>query len=402
MRGKLIDRTLSLYVGVKLIKDPVHGYITFTDEEIRLVDSRPVQRLRRINQLPLVYLIYPGARHSRFDHSIGCIHLAGEFAEHLNLSPHEKTLLKTAALLHDVGHTPFSHLFEELLLSEGLSHEDMSIRVIENDDEISNGLNGLGVEANEVVSVLKGETRLSGLVSGPLDVDRLDFLVRDAYFSGATYGIIDVHRIVRLTKLLDDGPAVDSRGIGAVEELALARYHSFINIYFHHAVRAAQIMLLRAAQLVRNKLDFARMSLEEYLDHDDFTVWCLLRGDERARKFVERLERRILPKRIYEKQVLGGTGQFFNLETRVSAERKIAEEAGVDSSKVYLDFSYGPPLTKYGPQQIRLDPQPSSQSWIIDQLTKPLDIVRVYVDRDVKEADRVKQVAGDVISSILE
>ncbi|MEM2652204.1 MAG: HD domain-containing protein, partial [Candidatus Caldarchaeum sp.] len=206
---------------MKLIKDPVHGYITLSDQELGLVDTRAVQRLRRISQLPLVYLVYPGARHSRFDHSIGCMFLAGEFAQHLGLDSYETTLLKTAALLHDIGHTPFSHLFEQLLLDKGVSHEQMSMRIIEHDKELGEALERLGIDRGEVVKVLQGRSRLSSLVSGPLDVDRLDFLVRDAYFTGATYGVIDVKRIIRLTRLLEDGPAVDVRGVGAVEELAI-------------------------------------------------------------------------------------------------------------------------------------------------------------------------------------
>ncbi|MEM4717118.1 MAG: HD domain-containing protein, partial [Candidatus Caldarchaeum sp.] len=209
---------------MKLVKDPVHGYITLTEQELGLVDSRTVQRLRRISQLPLVHLVYPGARHSRFDHSLGCMHLAGEFADHLRLDELEKTLVRVSALLHDAGHTPFSHLLEELLVVKGLSHEDMSIRIIQQEVEVSKALTQMGITVDDVVNMLRGRSRLSGLISGPLDVDRLDFLVRDSYFSGATYGVVDVKRIIRLTKLLDDGPAVDSRVIGAVEELAMARY----------------------------------------------------------------------------------------------------------------------------------------------------------------------------------
>jgi HD superfamily phosphohydrolase len=215
---------------LKLIKDPVHGYITLTEAELKLVDSMAVQRLRRISQLPLVYLVYPGARHSRFDHSLGCMFLAGEFAQHLGLDEHKTSLLKTAALLHDLGHTPYSHLLEQILAEKGLSHEVMSMRIIEEDGEVCEALEEMGLSRKEVVDVLNGSNVLSSLVSGPLDVDRLDFLVRDAYFTGATYGVVDVKRIIRLTKLLEDGPAIDTRGASAVEELALARYHSFINM----------------------------------------------------------------------------------------------------------------------------------------------------------------------------
>ncbi|MEM2333359.1 MAG: HD domain-containing protein [Candidatus Caldarchaeum sp.] len=387
---------------MKLIKDPVHGYITLSDQELGLVDTRVVQRLRRISQLPLVYLVYPGARHSRFDHSIGCMFLAGEFAQHLGLDSYETTLLKTAALLHDIGHTPFSHLFEQLLLDKGVSHEQMSMRIIEHDKELGEALEMLGIDRGEVVKVLQGRSRLSSLVSGPLDVDRLDFLVRDAYFTGATYGIIDVKRIIRLTRLLEDGPAVDVRGVGAVEELAIARYHSFINIYFHHAVRAAQILLLRGATMLKSELNFSEMTPQQYVEHDDFSTWCFMKNHPATRWVVERLERRILPRRLYEKQVFGEVRKITTLAEQREVEEEVAEMAGINPSKVYFDFSHAPPLTKYGPGEVRLYPSDSAESWILRELSKPLHVFRIYVDRDVEEVERVRNAAEKVISSILE
>ncbi|MEM1942626.1 MAG: HD domain-containing protein [Nitrososphaerota archaeon] len=383
---------------MKLVKDPVHGYITLTEQELGLVDSRTVQRLRRISQLPLVHLVYPGARHSRFDHSLGCMHLAGEFADHLRLDESEKTLVRVAALLHDAGHTPFSHLLEELLVVKGLSHEDMSIRIIQQDGEVSKELRQMGVSVDDVVDMLRGRSKLSGLISGPLDVDRLDFLVRDSYFSGATYGVVDVKRIIRLTKLLDDGPAVDSRVIGAVEELAMARYHSFINIYFHHAVRAAQLLLLRGAIILSDDLDFGGMTVDEYLEHDDFTTWCLLRSREETRWVIRRLERRVLPRSVFERQFFGGDGPRLDLKDREEVEKTVADEAGLDPVKVFVDFSYAPPLTKYGPGEIKIHPPVETESWILQQLSKPLKLVRVYVDRDVQKVDSVRAAADEVFS----
>ncbi len=386
---------------MKLIKDPVHGYITLTEQEQRLVDSKVVQRLRRISQLPLVYLVYPGARHSRFDHSLGCMFLAGEFALHLGLDAYETTLLRAAALLHDVGHTPFSHLFEQLLLDKGISHEDMNIRIIEDNEEVGMALDMLGVERGDVIKVLQGKSRLSSIISGPLDVDRLDFLVRDAYFTGATYGVIDVKRIIRLTKLLDDGQAVDVRGIGAVEELAIARYHSFINIYFHHAVRAAQLLLLRGATMLKDILDFSAMTPSQYLEHDDITTWCLMKKHPATRHIVERLERRILPRKLYEKQVFGDVKKIKTTADRAKVEEEISESTGVDRSKIYFDFSHAPPLTKYGPSEVKLLPC-DYESWILKELSKPLHIFRVYIDRDVENFEKVRMEAERIISSILE
>lgn len=385
---------------MKLIKDPVHGYITLTEQEQKLVDTMAVQRLRRISQLPLVYLVYPGGRHSRFDHSLGCMFLAGEFAQHLGLDDHKTSLLKTAALLHDLGHTPYSHLLEQILAEKGLSHEAMSMRIIEEDDEVGGALEEMGLSRKEVVDVLNGLSVLSGLVSGPLDVDRLDFLVRDAYFTGATYGIVDVKRIIRLTRLLEDGPAIDARGAGAVEELAIARYHSFINIYFHHAVRAAQLLLLKGVRLLSDELDFAAMSVDEFLGYDDYVVWCMMKQRRETRWVIDRLERRILPYRVYEKQVFGEVKRPLK---EAEVEQRICERLGIDPLKVYVDYSHAPPLTKYGPGEIKLTKDPYKEpadSWILRELSKPIHIIRVYVDRGVSEAESVRKVADEIISSI--
>jgi len=386
---------------LKLIKDPVHGYITLTEQEQKLVDTMAVQRLRRISQLPLVYLVYPGGRHSRFDHSLGCMFLAGEFAQHLGLDDHKTSLLKTAALLHDLGHTPYSHLLEQILSEKGLSHEAMSMRIIEEDDEVGGALEEMGLSRKEVVDVLNGLSVLSGLVSGPLDVDRLDFLVRDAYFTGATYGIVDVKRIIRLTRLLEDGPAIDARGAGAVEELAIARYHSFINIYFHHAVRAAQLLLLKGVRLLSDELDFAAMSVDEFLGYDDYVVWCMMKQRRETRWVIDRLERRILPYRVYEKQVFGEVKKPLK---EAEVEQRICERLGIDPLKVYVDYSHAPPLTKYGPGEIKLTKDPYKEpadSWILRELSKPIHIIRVYVDRGVSEAESVRKVADEIISSII-
>mgnify|MGYP003920883269 CR=1 FL=1 len=388
---------------MKLVKDPVHGYITFTEKEMQLVDTYAVQRLRRISQLPLVHLVYPGARHSRFDHSLGCFHLAGEFASHLGLEGYEALLLKTAALLHDIGHTPYSHLLEGLLVEKGLDHEMLSARIIVEDDELDERLSDAGLDVDDVVDMLRGGRGLSHLISGPLDVDRLDFLVRDSYFTGATYGVIDVKRIIRLTMLLDDGPAVDVRGIGAVEELALARYHSFTNIYFHHAVRAAQVLFLHCAEKLAEHLDFAGMSVAEYLRHDDYSIWCMMRENRETRWVLDRLERRMLPKKVYERAAVGDMHPVIGRKGRRRLEEEIASESGVDAEMVYVDSSLAPPLTRYGPSEIRLysgGKIVEAESWILRELSKPIHVVRVYVDRSVDDSGRVGEAAEKIIPQL--
>lgn len=388
---------------MKLIKDPIHGYVTLSDEEVKILDTYPVQRLRRITQLPFVYLVYPGARHTRFDHSLGCFHLAGELADHLGLDEYEAKVLRIASLLHDVGHMPYSHLLESLLLRSNLNHEDISIRVITYSAELRDAIGEVGVDARSVIDVLSGKSMLSPLVSGPLDVDRLDFLVRDAYFTGATYGIVDIKRIIRLTKLTDEGPSLDVKGWGVLEELALARYHSFLNIYFHHTVRAAQVMFLRGAEVVSEELgiDFASMSVDEYLSYDDYSMWCLMRTHPKGRSVIERIERRVLPRMVYESRLYDEAKVKHLTDKRREIEREISELSGVEVEKVYVDSSYAPPLLKYGPSMIKLHSGDRRvdefSSGILEFVSRQFSIVRVYVDREVKDFKKVADASKSLL-----
>ena len=380
----------------KLIKDPIHGYITVEDELLRILDSYAVQRLRRIQQLPLSHYVYPTARHSRFDHSLGCMSLAEEYARHLGLDGGEGMLLKVGALLHDVGHTPYSHLLEVVLIEKGRSHEEMGMRIIREDEELATAIEESGTSTRELIDLLSGRHRLSSIVSGPLDVDRLDFLLRDSYFTGATYGVVDARRIIRLTRLDSKGLYFVSRALGAVEELAIARHHSFLNIYFHHAVRAAQLLFLRGFMLLKDEgLDFAEMSVPEYLSHDDLTVWALLKSDRRTKPYIEELERRRLPKMVMEVHLPGEVDIPTRMEECRALEAEIASKLDVPGDWVYFDSTSLPPLLGYASQPIRIEPAESElrpSSWILEMTSRPLRIVRVYVRRGSVDPESARAV----------
>lgn len=330
----------------KLVKDPVHGYIILDEEVLKIVDSAAFQRLRRISQLPFVYLVYPGARHTRFDHSLGCMHLAKMFGERLGLDKYKLQVLAIAGLVHDIGHTPYSHLLEALLREKGLSHEDMTLRILE-DNEVSNAIEGCGVSIKDVKRVLEKEDPLGSIISGPVDVDKLDFLLRDSYFTGAFYGVVDIARIIYTSRLVDGKVALSTRALGVLEELAIARYQSFVNIYFHHTVRAAQTMFLRGVKILGDLLDFSQMSVDEYLGHDDLTVWCLMRQNEKTREVIRRIENRVLPKVAYEYRAHERKEHLElirSAEAIKNVEELIAEEAGVSNKYVWIDTPYIPPL----------------------------------------------------------
>ena len=390
---------------VKLIKDPVHGYISLGEDEVGVLDTYPVQRLRRIIQLPFVHLVYPGARHTRFDHSLGCMYLAGEFSERLGFDEHRRKILRLAGLLHDLGHTPYSHLLEPLLEEAGTTHEEMTIKIMEDDRELRDAVKRCGVSVDEVIDVLRGEGAESAIISGPMDADKLDFLMRDSYFTGASYGLLDAKRIIWRSKVIDDRLALSLKAIGAVEEMALARYQSFMNIYFHHAVRAAQTIFLRAVRMLE-ELDFSSMNVQEYLSYDDYVLWCMMKRDERTRWAVERIERRDLPKVAYEFK-FGERGFPRELRRREGieeAERELASLARVPEDHVWIDTPYVPPLPYMDQEQVQFYDETGGEvkvvayrSPLLDFTSKIYGMVRVYTEREYLE--KVRRVAENYFMS---
>ena len=390
---------------VKLIKDPVHGYISLGEDEVGVLDTYPVQRLRRIIQLPFVHLVYPGARHTRFDHSLGCMYLAGEFSERLGFDEHRRKILRLAGLLHDLGHTPYSHLLEPLLEEAGTTHEEMTIKIMEDDRELREAVKRCGVSVDEVIDVLRGEGAESAIISGPMDADKLDFLMRDSYFTGASYGLLDAKRIIWRSKVIDDRLALSLKAIGAVEEMALARYQSFMNIYFHHAVRAAQTIFLRAVRMLE-ELDFSSMNVQEYLSYDDYVLWCMMKRDERTRWAVERIERRDLPKVAYEFK-FGERGFPRELRRREGieeAERELASLARVPEDRIWIDTPYVPPLPYMDQEQVQFYDEIGGEvrvvayrSPLLDFTSKIYGMVRVYTEREYLE--KVRKVAENYFMS---
>lgn len=255
------------------IRDPIYGFITVTTAERKLIDSAPFQRLRHIHQLALTSLIYPGATHRRFEHSLGVMHLAGRVFDVVtrNLAPavqarltetHEslgqwRAIVRAAALLHDVGHLPFSHAAEEELLPDGLTHESLTIRLLQ-DDELRSLLEAKPFAAcvEDVIKLATGkdsglelnawETILSDIITGSsFGVDRIDYLMRDSYHSGVAYGSLDYLRLTDCVRILpfpgqgqelEEAPlhlGVTEGGIYSAEALVMARHWMFSQVYFH-------------------------------------------------------------------------------------------------------------------------------------------------------------------------
>ncbi|UCD95806.1 MAG: HD domain-containing protein [Candidatus Bathyarchaeota archaeon] len=334
------------------IKDPVYGYVYLSEFEKNLIDSFPMQRLHRLRQLAGAEFVYPGANHTRFEHSIGTMHLAHRLTENSNLAQHldvsEMQMIHYAALLHDVGHGPFSHVFEHLLekfLNQ--THEDMTAWIIEK-SEVSDRINSAGFNPKTIAKLAIGQLALEGkrfmdqTIQSAVDVDKLDFLVRDTYHTGAEYGNVDVFRLIHMLDVLDENLAIDTGALSALESFILARVESFRSIYFHRVSRAVQIMLASAMEEAKDELGLVKFSTpEEYLALNDYTVWTMLKLSEKSRKIMENLERRRLLKCAYdqtfyvkEKTV---SKLFSTPEIRNEMRDKIAEEAGIDPKSVVID-----------------------------------------------------------------
>lgn len=256
---------------VKKVYDEIHGFINLTDTELKIIDTPTFQRLRRIKQLAFAYYVYPGATHTRFSHSLGSMHVMGMIAEKLYsqgfIHRDDIELLRITALLHDVGHTPFSHsietFYKELLKAYEAYHTNLSVMVINNDPYISEILAESGYDAKEISSILTGvhkEPVFNYLLSSDLDVDRMDYLLRDSHHTGVAYGLIDLHRLVDTLTIKDGSPVILEKGIHAVENFYLARLHMYRTVYYHKTVVSFEIMV----RLIFDRLTTEISELKKY------------------------------------------------------------------------------------------------------------------------------------------
>ena len=280
------------------LRDPVHGFIRADRLEAALINSRPVQRLRFIHQLGLTYLVFPGAEHSRFAHVLGAMHLAGRVydalaakaAGLLDQDPRApaRRLVRAAALLHDLGHAPFSHSAEDLF-EGGLDHEGMTRRLLGLPEVTAIFAScGDGIDAEAVTRLLGGgdgpeERLLAQIVSSELDVDKMDYLLRDSLYCGVHYGTFDLERILDTLLPLTDpetgtwGIGVDEGGVHALEALVLARYYMFTQVYFNVTGKALELHL---NEWLREGGRRWRADAAAFLGDDDVSVIAEMRSSE--------------------------------------------------------------------------------------------------------------------------
>ncbi len=397
------------------IKDPVHGYVYVTEDEKAVIDSYPVQRLHRLRQLAGAEYVYPGANHTRFEHSVGVMYLAGRVAENPYISQlvseEELAMVRVAGLLHDVGHGPFSHVFEQLLEKElDKTHEDITTWIIKK-SELQDILKKNGCKPDDVSKLAVGKLHRPGkafldqIISSAVDVDKQDFIVRDTHHTGAEYGFIDIFRLIHTLDVMEGNLAVDVGALSALESLIIARIESFKSIYFHRVGRAAQIMLALAMEKANAELRLTSFRTpEEYLAMDDYTVWTKLKNCKKSSGIIRNLERRKLLKCAYERTFYEKdtvVSSIFSRESnRKQLQADIAKAAKLDADAVIIDVPTVPSvpyhhsvLTEsmeipvfYRTQEGRKVPQRLSEiSKIFETLKGFMNILRVYTDEPNRE-----------------
>ena len=351
----------------RIIRDPLWSAIRLDPLAARIVDTPAFQRLRYVRQLGLAHLVYPGATHTRFDHALGMYHLsvtANRLLRDRGGVPEEawegEELIRYAALLHDIGHYAFSHALEEL--EPGVlpgDHEEMSVRFFES-SEIREALAPLGIDApSTILDLIRGrsEVPLRGLVSGSLDLDKMEYLRRDARFCGVPYGEVDVDRLLRGLIMVRDPESgrfevgVEAKSVSALESLLFAKYQMFRNVYWHHGVRAATVLYKR---IVGEALEAGLLIPGDLVGPTDEELLHRIdrrareggggEGPRRVRRWVKRLRSRRLPKRALElsaadlegHQVAAWVAEEGPEKRRL--EDRLAAELGLKPRELVVDF----------------------------------------------------------------
>lgn len=323
----------------KFIRDSVYGDISLNKFEQKVLDMPQFQRLRRIKQLGLINLIYPGANHTRFEHSIGTMNLGSKLANELELNEDEIELVRISALLHDVGHGPFSHVSEGVL---SFPHEELTKYVISKTsmrDYLEEKF-----DIKEINKIISGEGKLGPIVSGELDVDRMDYLLRDSYNTGVAYGVIDYERIISNLKLTNN-LVLDIKGVQAAEGALVSRYFMYPSVYQHHTTRIANSMFRRGLKKLINTNEIDENDMYKY---DDMDMVSIYRNSENpfVRDMITRLDNRDLFKRVKvirlenfkNPEKLYKTSQ----ETLRKAEEEIAYDFDMDKDYVTINIAEYP------------------------------------------------------------
>jgi uncharacterized protein len=336
----------------EVVRDPLWDNITLDPGAVRLLDSAALQRLRYVRQLGHAFLVYPGATHSRFEHALGAFHLTQRALAALEargelegVAPGARRAVALAALLHDIGHYPFSHALEEAGFP---SHEAQGVaRLAEPGLRRALEEEGAGL-AGEIGALIRGrsESPLQGLISGSLDLDKIDYLCRDSRMCGVPYGTVDVDRLLASLTIVgaEDGGApreigVQEKGVSALESLLFAKYQMYRNVYWHHAVRSATCMFKRAARAAVRRGTVTGAGIADLTD--DALMQLLVERDPGPLSSAVR--RRRLHKRALDlpaSQVTADPAPWISDDPDLAerVEDAVAREVGLEADELLLDF----------------------------------------------------------------
>ncbi len=356
---------------MKYIQDPIHGQLKLEDWQVEIIDTREFQRLRRISQIGFANLVYPGANHTRFEHSLGTMHIAKMLVERMDAEKDEKDEIVASALLHDIGHAPFSHCSEVLMeryLRRG--HED--VEHILRRGEIRDILEKHGLNVGRIVKHIRGQSECN-VVSGDIDADRMDYLVRDSYYTGVAYGVFDISRLINKVSFEGMKMVIEPGGLRAAESLLISRFMMYPTVYFHHVCRIARKMFERALEFC---IEDGYLKPEELLKMDDYDVITFLRAQNGfPKELVSMLDsRRLFKRAIYVGMDKVNVTEVLRINPR-RAEEEIAEMAGVEWKDVIVDI---PPVEEAKEFKALVK---------VDDEIKRLDEVSSLV-RALKEAER--------------
>ena len=378
--------------STKFIRDSIHGNLPLNPFEIEVLDYPQLQRLRRVKQLGFISLIYPGANHSRFEHSIGTMHLASKLADQLELSKDDKDLVRIAGLLHDAGHGPFSHVSEAVL---GVNHEEITAFVIEKTsihDKLSEKF-----DTKEIIDIINGEGKLGPIISGDLDMDRMDYLIRDSHYTGVAYGVIDTERIISNLKL-ERELILDIKGVQAAESALTARYLMYPSVYQHHTTRIINAMFRRC---LRDLINQDSLDPKDMYKYDDADMISICRHSEGlSREMMEKIDNRNLLKRakVLPVNLFEEPEKIFKIEKEdlLKAEEEISEDFNLNRDYTILNIAEYPrfeemkTLVEFGDKLYHL----SEISSIVDALNNARfnssDLCLFVDSEDVEKVRRLK------------
>ncbi|KAF5427294.1 hypothetical protein C5S39_13745 [Candidatus Methanophagaceae archaeon] len=343
----------------KVIRDPIHGYIEIDDLAIAILETVELQRLRRIRQLGFSYLVYPGANHTRFEHSLGTYHLMNVLLDKLAVAKEEETELRVASLIHDIGHGPYSHVTEPLIRTfTGKTHEDIEemlfVHELERSDaedrslHIAEVLEDYCLDRRKIMGYIKntGEGRgkdFAKILNGEIDVDKMDYLVRDSYYTGVAYGVLDNMRLIQGLDFFEGQLVITEKGILPAEYLLFSRFLMYPTVYRHHTSRIARLMFARAVEHYINTKTSALEYALALREMDDFELDVTLRS---AEGYPKEMMARINERRLFKRAVYTGINvleahvvEELDTEDRVKElEHEISIKAGIDDKYVIIDF----------------------------------------------------------------